>query len=145
MPTTTFPATCIQEPSHGLRSVKSPEPTAKERCDARLSLPHYTLQGKSLPATWEPLSLPVVKPGEHHTLIKSVEFTVRRETRSFSCNEQITAPWLLARQFSLRGLGRFQRVKRFLNSVPSERNATALTRRKRPSSAWTDPHRKATF
>lgn len=128
VPAITLPATCVPEPSHSLCSVKSLEPTPKQRCKIQLSSPPYTSQGNSLPATREPLSLLVVKPGVHHKLIKQAEFTVRRETRSFPRNEQITAPQLLARQFSLHGLGRFQRVKRFLSSVPLERKATALTR-----------------
>lgn len=61
------------------------------------------------------------KPGEPHKLLKLVEFTVYRETLNFPHNEQITA--LLTRQFSLPGLGRFQRVKQ-LNLLPLERNTT---------------------
>lgn len=135
VPTITLPATGVQESSHGLRRVKSPEPTPKQRCYIQLSSPPYTLQGNSLRATREPLSLPGVKPGEHHKLIKKVEFTAYGEMHHFPCSQEKKSLPHGSSQGSFHHVvwGGFKGLSD--SSVRLERNTTALTGRKHRSSA----------
>lgn len=90
------------------RQLNPPELTPKQCCNSELSSSPYTLQGNSRQAAPEPLSLPVVTPGEYHMQIKSVKFTVHSEMHHFLPNQQNAAAWLLPRQFSVRGLGGFK-------------------------------------
>lgn len=83
--------------------------------------------GIRLPAAQKPPSLPAGRPGEGHpTLIKQLEFTVHRELHCFLCSNKSLphGSSLGSSQCALRG---FKGLKRFLSSVPLERDAAALT------------------
>lgn len=123
-----FPHLCVRQLSHGLQAVRIEDPAPKRCLNTRFSSPPHTLPPScrnQAASSTENLSLPAGEPGDHHTLPKQLEFTAHRELHCSLCSNNST-PRLLARQFSEHGLRGFKGLKRFLSSVPLERDAAAL-------------------
>lgn len=81
---------CVRQLSQGLQAVRIEDPAPKRCLNTRFSSPPHTLPPScrnQAASSTENLSLPAGEPGEdHHTLLKQLEFTVRRELHCFLCS-----------------------------------------------------------
>lgn len=120
-----FPHLCVRQLSHGLQAVRIEDPAPKvsqHTVFLTTSHPSSVLQAFRLPAAQK--TCPYLRVSQEKSITtKAAGIHCTQGTALLPLLQQLPAPRLLARQHGLRG---FKGLKRFLSSVPLERDTAAL-------------------